>query len=71
MTNPEYHVSFVLPMFNEAANIADTIGRVSRFAGSLCASYEIVVSDDASTDEGPAISKKPLRQGRPHKVGQA
>jgi len=50
MTDMRLNISFVLPMFNEAENIADTVGRLGRFAGAMCGSYEIVVSDDASTD---------------------
>jgi len=50
MTNNGPSISFVLPMFNEAENIANTIGRVAGLAGQISGSYEIVVSDDASTD---------------------
>jgi len=55
MTGKEINVSFVLPMFNEAENIANTLERVSRLAGAICGSYEIVVSDDASTDGSAGI----------------
>ena len=57
MNIKEMSVSFVLPMFNEAENIADTIGRVGKFAGQICGSYEIVISDDASTDGSADIVK--------------
>ena len=43
-------VSFVLPMFNEAENIADTVGCVAKLAGQISDDYEIIVADDASTD---------------------
>jgi len=43
-------VSFVFPMFNEADNIAQTISRAEALARDLADDYEIVVSDDASTD---------------------
>ena len=55
MIGKEMNVSFVLPMFNEAENIADTVGRVGKFAGAICGSYEIVVADDASTDRSADI----------------
>ncbi|MCX5679427.1 MAG: glycosyltransferase family 2 protein [Candidatus Omnitrophica bacterium] len=55
MTNKEMNVSFVLPMFNEAENIAATIGRLGKLAEAICGSYEIVVSDDASTDRSADI----------------
>ena len=45
-------------MFNEAENIAETIARVSKLAADISESYEIVVSDDASTDAGPDIVKR-------------
>ncbi len=43
-------VSFVFPMFNEAANISQTIRRASSLAREICGDYEIIVVDDASTD---------------------
>lgn len=45
-----YSISFVLPMFNEAENIEDTLGRISALAKEICGDYEIVVADDASSD---------------------
>jgi len=55
MIGKEAGISFVLPMFNEAENIAGTIGRLTELAGQICGSYEIVVSDDASTDRSADI----------------
>lgn len=43
-------ISFVFPMFNEAENISETINRITALAGTICADYEIVIADDASTD---------------------
>ncbi len=43
-------VSFVFPIFNEAANIRDTMQRASRLAREISDDYEIVAVDDASTD---------------------
>ena len=45
-------------MFNEADNIEETLGRVGRFASEICSSYEIVVSDDASTDGGADVVRR-------------
>jgi glycosyltransferase involved in cell wall biosynthesis len=46
----KYSVSYVLPMYNEAANIEDMLNRLSAIAKDICDDYEIVVADDASTD---------------------
>jgi glycosyltransferase involved in cell wall biosynthesis len=48
-------LSFVIPMYNEADNIENTIGRVSALAKELSDDYEIIVSDDASTDTSVRI----------------
>ena len=65
MTLPGHGISFVLPMFNEADNIRETITRISKLASEMCANYEIIVSDDASTDPGPDIVKQ-ISQDDPH-----
>ena len=51
----KYPISFVIPMYNESENIENTLSRVSRLAHELSDDYEIIVSDDASTDAGPDI----------------
>ena len=51
-------ISFVLPMYNEAANIENTIERISALAAKICDDYEIVVVDDASTDPSPDIADR-------------
>jgi len=43
-------ISFVIPMYNESANIKETVKRVSKLAGELADEYEIVLADDASSD---------------------
>lgn len=50
-----YNLSFVFPMFNEADNIAGTIARATALAAEICDDYEIVISDDASTDRSADI----------------
>ncbi len=48
-------ISFVLPMFNESDNIANTIKVIKGLAKELTNDYEIVVADDASTDASADI----------------
>jgi glycosyltransferase involved in cell wall biosynthesis len=43
-------ISFVLPAFNEEANVGEAIRRARAIAKRLCSEYEIVVVDDGSTD---------------------
>ncbi|MDP3730598.1 MAG: glycosyltransferase family 2 protein [Candidatus Omnitrophota bacterium] len=43
-------ISFVIPMYNESANIEDTVGKVTKLAGELADDYEIILADDASSD---------------------
>ncbi|MFH1190306.1 MAG: glycosyltransferase family 2 protein [Candidatus Omnitrophota bacterium] len=43
-------VSFVFPMFNEAGNIEETVRRAAALAAQVTDDYEVIVSDDASTD---------------------
>lgn len=48
-------ISFVLPMFNEAENIERTVKTLEDLAGKLTDDHEIVIVDDASTDESVRI----------------
>jgi len=50
-----HSISFVFPMFNEADNIAGTIARATALAGEICLDYEIIIADDASTDNSSDI----------------
>ena len=43
-------ISFVIPMYNESANIEDTVGKVAALAKELADDYEIILADDASSD---------------------
>lgn len=45
-----WHLSIVLPAFNEEDNIVEVIRSAGRVASKLCDDYEIVVVDDGSTD---------------------
>lgn len=51
----QYSISFVVPMYNEAANIEGTLSKLSRLAAELSSDYEIIASDDASTDNSADI----------------
>ncbi|MDP3790767.1 MAG: glycosyltransferase [Candidatus Omnitrophota bacterium] len=51
-------ISFVLPMYNESANITETLRKVSRLASELSDDYEIVIVDDASKDNSADVVEK-------------
>ncbi|MBU0683881.1 MAG: glycosyltransferase family 2 protein, partial [Candidatus Omnitrophica bacterium] len=51
----KFSISFVLPMFNENENIKTTIALIKTLALELTDDYEIVIVDDASTDESATI----------------
>lgn len=51
-------VSVIMPAYEEAAVIAEIIGRVSGVLGSLGLSHEIIVADDGSADGTADAAKK-------------
>lgn len=51
----KHSISFVIPMYNEAVNIADTVDRIAGLADKLTDDYEIIIVDDASTDSSADI----------------
>ena len=51
MKNEKYDISFVMPMYNESENIEDTIGLIKGIASEISHEHEIVIVDDASTDD--------------------
>jgi glycosyltransferase involved in cell wall biosynthesis len=54
----KYSISFVLPMYNEEDNIEHTI-RILMFLGEqLSDEFEIVIVDDASTDDSADVVEK-------------
>lgn len=53
-----YSVSFVLPMYNEEEAIEDTLEEIRIIAEAISGDYEIIISDDASTDRSVAIAEK-------------
>ena len=53
--NEKYHISFVLPMYNESSNIKHSIEQIKLLAEEIADDYEIIVVDDASTDNSADI----------------
>jgi glycosyltransferase involved in cell wall biosynthesis len=50
-------LSFIVPAYNEQLLIGATLGALHAAAGALREPYEIIVADDASTDETAAIAR--------------
>jgi len=61
-------VSIVTPMHNEELCVREFHGRIGAALQGLGASYEIVLVNDGSTDQTPAIIRE-LAQADPHLVG--
>lgn len=53
--NKDLSLSFVLPMYNESENILITVETICTIAEELTNDYEIVIVDDASTDNSVEI----------------
>jgi hypothetical protein len=61
-------VSFVLPSYNEEANIATALDRTLSAAKRLCSEFEIVVIDDGSTDRTADLVRNAITQHRSIKL---
>ena len=57
MTDASIDISFVVPAYNEARLIGDTLASLHEAGASVGGSYEIVVADDASEDATAAIAR--------------
>ncbi len=55
VAHPAVDLSIILPAHNEAWRIKSCIEDVEKAAKSVCSSYEIIVSEDGSTDSTEAI----------------
>ncbi|HEX7706677.1 MAG TPA: glycosyltransferase family 2 protein [Thermoanaerobaculia bacterium] len=51
-------VSLVIPMFNEELNIAQAVRAGVEALQTYAGQYEVIVVDDASTDESPRIARR-------------
>ena len=54
----KFSISFALPMFNESENIERAINIIKNLAEEIASSYEIVIADDASTDESVRVVRR-------------
>ena len=50
-------ISLVIPAYNEAAIIENTIKSALSFLGRYCSDYELIISDDGSTDKTKKIAE--------------
>jgi glycosyltransferase involved in cell wall biosynthesis len=57
-TSESVKVSFVIPAFNEATRILDTLRRIAEYRNHVSYESEILVVDDGSTDETAAIVER-------------
>ena len=57
-------ISLVIPMFNEEANIQHAIEYATDALGQHASDYEIVIVDDASTDQSPQLVRR-ATEGNP------
>jgi dolichyl-phosphate beta-glucosyltransferase len=58
---PEPHLSIVIPAYNEASRIGNTLREIRRYLESRNYPGELIVVDDASTDETPRLLEEALR----------
>lgn len=51
-------LSVIIPVFNEEERIVNTISLLAGYLGKQGDSYEVIVSDDGSHDDGPLLVEK-------------
>src|SRR5262245_15114756 len=58
VNDPQTTLSIVVPAFNEAARIGNSLKQIDDFMQSSSLSYEVIVVDDGSTDDTPAVVRQ-------------
>lgn len=61
-------ISFVIPMYNEKEAITHTVLELTRIASGLSRDFEIILSDDASTDGSGEVAEELARNNSRIKV---
>ena len=62
---PSMDVSAVLPAYNEQANLEQSVGRTAEALTVQARSFEIIVVDDGSRDDSPAVLER-LKAAHPN-----
>ena len=52
------NISFVMPMYNESQAIANTVKGLTHIGNELTRDYEIIITNDGSTDDSGRIIDK-------------
>ena len=55
---PSMDISAVMPAFNEEANLEQSVGRTAEALAGHARTYEIIVVDDGSRDNSPAVLER-------------
>jgi len=55
---PSMDISAVMPAFNEATNLKQAVGRTAEALAAQARSFEIIVVDDGSRDDTPAVLER-------------
>ena len=58
-----YHLSIILPCFNEGEHLAQFVNEIKKTLQSLTPSYEIIIVNDGSSDNTDQIAKKLINEG--------
>lgn len=61
---PGQDISLIIPAYNEARRLPATLARARQFLQSQCWDWEIIVADDGSEDETPAVTQRAARAER-------